>query len=380
MNEQFALTGHKAEFFLGMFRRLFICSFPVWGFALAVTPGPVANSDGLRLECSVQLPNQGKVRKKRQIWGPEISTPRYSGSGESVSPRGESLAPGGLSQPGEPEANRGGYEEVDMEPLVFLQRFGNPRHCLAAHAPGGFFTLEELPPGNYKLTVAIPGLGFMERDISIPLEIGGREEAVRLRFDFEPSGQVVEPVARKEISGPAVAAFTRGAEEFRAGNLAASREEFAKAVKLEEVYAEAWEYLGIIERRDNDLTKAADFFSKTLAIDPNSCWALQYLGTIYLSDGEFEKSRELFERAVLLNPEDPYPRVQLGKVLYLLQELSRALDHLVKARALDPRHFTQPQIITAEVFRVLKDRDGVYLGCNPTFERFLNHSDFIIFS
>ena len=303
---------------------------------LTVLLGATAAED-LGVKGIVALPQGGRVVMKLQIRGPEINVARDPGT----------------------EANRGTYEEVEVVPRVFLQLERDPRHCVTTPAPGGEFLFEGLSPGNYEITIAVPGLGSMGKSIRLARGLAGSDGYQMLNFDFESPVRMVEPLRRAEVSGQAATRFERGAAKFGEGSLSEARVEFDQAVSIDPHYAEAWEYLGIIHRREGNLKEAENCFRKALQIDPNSYWALEYLGTILMSNGDVDQARELFERAVLLRPDDPYPRTQLGKIFFELQELSAARGQLVKARALDPRHFTQPQLSSAEVFRILKDRDSV---------------------
>jgi len=294
----------------------------------------------LSLEGRIFLPNRGRVERKIQI--PGLEEPRRpSGTAERI-----------------PES--GFYESVEMEPLLFLQLAGSPRNCLVAFAPGGRFAIQGLSPGTYRLTFAIPDFGSMEKSLLLDPDPSGNTVR-RFEFRFEPEGEVVLRAEREPVPGEAAAAFTRGAEALERGELEVARNAFGEALDAAPGFAEAWEYLGIVRKSESDLAEAERCFRMSLENDPNSCPALEYLGTILLLRGDLEEAGDLLRRAVRIRPGDPFARTQLGTVLYHRQELSSSLDQLVKARALDPRHHSQPQLMTAEVFRVLRDRESAAL-------------------
>ena len=338
-------------------------------------PGAAPGQNGLpapprfRLEGQVGLPNGGLVKKKLQVLGFEDSAPadgKEEGGGSQTSGKIDSASP---VNPGK-ESPRDFYEYGEMEPLVFLQRAGDPRHCLITEASEGRFEIRDLSPGTYKLTFAIPGLGCMDKSVKIASWPADGDGRLKLDFDFEPIGVVIEPVERGKISEKAASVFEKGSLYFSRGNGEKAFGEFEKAVREDIHYAEAWEYMGIIRHLEGNREDAEKYFRKALEIDPNSYRALEYRGTILLLKEDFPGARALFERAVLIRPDDPFPRTQLGTVFYKMQELTRALDQLVKARALDPRHYSQPQIITAEVFRTLRDRESVTLELEDFLENF----------
>lgn len=343
---------------------------------LLAGPGATLGQDGLyaparfRLEGKVVLPNEGLVKKKLQVLDYEGSAAaegqEAGGFGSETSVEIDSASPG---NPGM-ESPRDFYQYSEMEPLVFLQRAGYPRYCVITGASEGKFEIKDLSPGTYKLTFAIPGLGCMNKPVKIASGLADGDGRLKLAFDFEPTGLIIEPVERVEISEKAISAFEKGSLDFRRGNGKNAFREFEKAVREDSHYAEAWEYMGIIRHLEGNREDAEKYFRKALEIDPNSYRALEYQGTILLLKEDFQGAMALFERAVLIKPDDPFPRTQLGTVLYQMQDLTRALDQLVKARALDPRHYSQPQIITAEVFRTLRDRESVALELEDFLENF----------
>lgn len=344
-------------------------------YCLLAGPGAALGQDGLyaparfRLEGQVVLPNGGLIKKKLQVLDVGDSAPaggKEEGSGSETSGETEFASP---VNPGK-ESPRDFYEYGEMEPLVFLQRAGDPRHCLMADAAEGRFEIKDLSTGTYKLTFAIPGLGCMNKSVKIAPELADGDGSLKLDFDFKPMGVVIEPVGRGKISEKASSVFEKGSRYFSQGDGEKAFGEFEKSVREDSHYAEAWEYMGIIRHLEGNREDAEKYFRKALEIDPNSYRALEYRGTILLVKEDFPGAKALFERAVQIRPDDPFPRTQLGTVFYKMQELTLALDQLVKARALDPRHYTQPQIITAEVFRTLRDRERVTLELEDFLENF----------
>jgi len=196
----------------------------------------------------------------------------------------------------------------------------------------------------------------MEKMVSISPDVVDKDRKLKLEFEFESIGAVMEPVERDKISEKAVKAFEKGTKEYGKGNGKKAFKEFESAVKEDEGYAEAWEYMGMIQHTEKNLDDAEKYFRKSLEIDPNSFRSLEDLGTILLLKGDPAGARGYYEQAMLIRPEDPQLRTQLGMALFQLQELTLALDQVVKALALDPRHFSQPQILAAEIFRLMGEK------------------------
>lgn len=341
---------------------LFSISLLVWGiFAMSPFQEDLQAAEFYQLEGRTGLPHAGRVKKKVQVLSFDVVTaPMRAGSANTGS---VSSAPGQWSP-------RNTYEYVEMKPIVFLQREGEFRHCLLADASKGRFRIDDLEAGEYRLTFAVPDLGFMEKMVVISPEEADQDGKVKLEFDFEPQGEAIEPVERGDISTKAARLFEKAVKEFNQGNSKKAFKEFENAVKEEDQYAEAWEYMGMIRHSEQNLDDAEKYFRRSLEIDPNSYRALADLGTILLLKGDPAGAGALYRKAILIRPDDPQPRTQLGMALFQLEKFSEALDQLAKARTIDPEHFSQPQILAAEIFRILGSRESVVAELEDFLEHF----------
>ncbi len=341
--------------------RLFSWVFILGGLGVfAVTDTAVA-ADQYRLEGQVGLPHAGRVKKKMQVMSFEVSPATMSGASSNVG--GMSGGPGQWS-------SKDTYEFVEMKPLVFLQLNENHRHCVMTEAPKGRFKIDGLQPGTYKLTFAIPDLGYMEKEIKVSPDSVDKDGKLKLEFDFEAEGTVIEPIDREKIPEKAAKAFEKGVKDFGKGNGKKAFKEFEEAVKEADHYAEAWEYMGMIQHSAGKLDDAEKYFRKSLEIDSNSSRSLADLGTILLVKGDPAGARALYEKAVLIMPGDPQPRAQLGMALYQLQELSLAMDQLVKAKTINPKHFSQPQILSAEIYRLWGEGENMAAELHDFIDNF----------
>ncbi len=345
----------------GTLMRLFSWVFVLGGLGVFAVTGLTLAADQYRLEGQVGLPHAGRVKKKMQVMSFEVSPATMSGASSNVG--GMTGGPGQWS-------SKATYEYVEMKPLVFLQLNGNYRHCILAEAPKGRFKIDGLQPGTYKLTFAIPDLGYLEKEIKVSPESVDKDGKLKLEFDFEAQGTVIEPMEREKIPEKAAKAFEKGAKNFSKGKGKQAFKEFEEAVKEADHYAEAWEHMGMIKHTEGKLDDAEKYFRKSLEIDPNSYRALADLGTILLLKGDPAGAKGLYEKAVLLRPDDPQTRAQLGMALFQLQELSQSMDQLVKARTLNPKHFSQPQILSAEIYRLWGEGQNMAAELNDFIDNF----------
>jgi tetratricopeptide (TPR) repeat protein len=81
---------------------------------------------------------------------------------------------------------------------------------------------------------------------------------------------------------------------------------------------------------------------------------------------------EINQRAVRARPDDALGQSQLGQSYYFLGRLDEAEKHLKEAKAIDPSHFSFPQLVLAELYQ----RRGNYPALVGELEEFLRlHPD-----
>ena len=69
-----------------------------------------------------------------------------------------------------------------------------------------------------------------------------------------------------------------------------------------------------------------------------------------LSAGKMQESLQYNLLAVKAKPEDALAHAQLGQSYFFLGRLDMAEVELKKAKALDPAHFSYPQLVLAEIY------------------------------
>jgi tetratricopeptide (TPR) repeat protein len=106
-------------------------------------------------------------------------------------------------------------------------------------------------------------------------------------------------------------------------------------LKIDERNAAAYNRLGILYARQKEYKDAIDCFEIACSIE-SSPSALHNLGLIYLETENYEKSATAFEEAIHLE-EDLAPRhIALAKVLEHLGHDKRVIEHLERAKEIEP--------------------------------------------
>ncbi len=85
-------------------------------------------------------------------------------------------------------------------------------------------------------------------------------------------------------------------QEIKAGNYQRAIELLQKTIASDSQNADAWNYLGLSQRKLKRFDQALVAYQKALAIDPEHLGANEYLGELYLQTGDLAKAKERLEK------------------------------------------------------------------------------------
>jgi Tfp pilus assembly protein PilF len=88
------------------------------------------------------------------------------------------------------------------------------------------------------------------------------------------------------------------------GDLEAAIKEYAKVVELRPDLPEAYNNLGVAQKRKGDLAKAADSFNQALKLKPDYTAAVSNRGWVFAEQNQWDDARREFEKALTINPND----------------------------------------------------------------------------
>lgn len=112
------------------------------------------------------------------------------------------------------------------------------------------------------------------------------------------------------------------------GDFEAAIKEYTRVVELRPGSPEAYNNLGVAQKRKGDLTSAADSFSKALKLKPDYSAAISNRGWVLAEQNRWSDARREFERALAINPGED------GALYGLSQALREARDYAGAQKAL----------------------------------------------
>lgn len=115
--------------------------------------------------------------------------------------------------------------------------------------------------------------------------------AVALSLTLIPSAIAAGSTSTSRPPRPEPGNYDRGVKAVKAGEYERALDLLQKVVQANPRNADAWNYIGLSQRKLRRFDQSLAAYQKALAIDPDHRGANEYLGELYLMTGEPEKAR-----------------------------------------------------------------------------------------
>jgi tetratricopeptide (TPR) repeat protein len=181
----------------------------------------------------------------------------------------------------------------------------------------------------------------------------------------EAPGEGGSTVSATTLNAPKAArkAFEKGQELLKKNKPADAREEFEKAVQIDQAYAAAWCELGKLQAEFGDANMARGSFRVAMKSDPKFIDPYLQLSMLSLNDRKWQETADLTDQVLRLNSFD-YPQAYLfnAAAKYNMQEVDAAEKSIKEADRLDTRHqFPEVAHLYGAVLQYKKDYAGAVL-------------------
>ncbi len=261
----------------------------------------------------------------------------------------------------------------DVVPVIFLHGATDSFATQTDADRGGNFQFKNLLPGMYTLIIAVPRWGQMQQTIEVGPSLSDSKGRIETTFQFDPrsSQQDENTVSATRLSIPddAIKEYMRAQDRMEKRDVSGAVEYLKKAVEMAPQFAEAWNNLGTTAYHAKEYRQAEEYFREALKQEADFYLPLVNLGGALLSQGKIAESLPINLRAVETQPDDALAQSQLGQSYFYLGQLDSAERHLKQAKALDPRHFSYPQLVLAQIYQLRQDAPS-QIG---EFEEFLQY-------
>jgi tetratricopeptide (TPR) repeat protein len=244
--------------------------------------------------------------------------------------------------------------------------------------PDGRFRFQKLRPGAYTIAVFVPERGEARQTIEVGPSGADAHGRVSLDISFKATDFELADTLRRRHSVSAAqltipARAQRDYEEARKDlarhDADAASAHLEEAVALAPQFADAWNELGTIAYQTQKYDHAETCFREALKNDPQAFEPLVNLGGVLVTVNRADDAWQYNALAVEVRPNDALAHSQLGMNYFQLGDLDLSVKHLERARAIDPAHFSHPQLLLAEIHL----RRGERSAAADVLEEFLHY-------
>jgi Tfp pilus assembly protein PilF len=251
-----------------------------------------------------------------------------------------------------------------VTPVVFLQNALTPFTTHTFADSGGEFKFMDLLPGMYSLIITIPRVGEQYKTIEIGPSFADSKGRVNIKVTFERKPQTLD----KTVSTVELGLSDEAKMEYRKAHTCLERSDAAgaiahlkKALELAPKFPTALNILGTLAYQSRNFAEAERYFRQALEQEPDSYAPLVNLGGALLSEGKWQESLSYNLLAVQARPDDALGQAQLGQSYFAVGQLDAAEVALKNAKALDPGHFSYPQLVLARIYLQKQNPERVIL-------------------
>jgi tetratricopeptide (TPR) repeat protein len=224
----------------------------------------------------------------------------------------------------------------------------------------GGFAFKKVPEGIYKITIGGAGIREQQRTVEVRPAFADARGRVAVKIEIK-DGALAKDRLKVGVSSLPVSpkAFAEMRRAYDAkGDVEKARRHLQRAIEISPNFDEALNNLGTYYYRDGRFETAANLFQRALNANPNSFVAQVNLGGALVSLGEYERALVENFKALEMRSGDSLAEAQTGQALFHLNRYDEAMQHLQKAKQIDPMSFTLPGIFIAQIRQIQGDTEG----------------------
>ena len=249
---------------------------------------------------------------------------------------------------------QGVIEPAPATAFVTLRGGDFPFHAETLSHANGRFRFKNLLPGAYTVSVFVPGAGEVHRTVTVSQSLAGAKGRVTVTIPFEVSGRSLAEQGKVSLRGLAIPGsarkeYSRAEKRLNTHDIDGAIRHLERAVELAPQFTAAWNFLGTIAYQSARYEQAEKYFRVALRHEPGAYSPVVNLGGTLLSLRRFDEAMKYNQYAAAERPDDALANSQLGQNYFFLGDFDKALKYLREAKRLDPSHFSQPQLILAEI-------------------------------
>ena len=223
----------------------------------------------------------------------------------------------------------------------------------------GRFQFKKLRAGAYTVSIFTPDRGEARKTIEIGPSAADARGRIALDITFQDSDFALADSLRRRhsVSTAQLAIPAKAQRDYEEAHRDLTRHDadgamrrLEEAVALAPQFVDAWNELGTIAYQTQHYDRAEEYFRAALERDPQAYEPLVNLGGVLVTVNRAGEAWRYNAMAVAARPNDALAHSQMGLNSFELGDLAGGAKELERARAIDPAHFSHPQLLLAEIY------------------------------
>jgi tetratricopeptide (TPR) repeat protein len=223
----------------------------------------------------------------------------------------------------------------------------------------GRFRFRKLKPGTYTVSVLAPGQGTARHTIEVSPAFANAKGIVEAVIPFDASRDPDDAASRRHTVGVreltipdrARGEYENALRRLERHDVEGAIRRLERAIEIAPQFAEAWNHLGTIHYQSQRYEDAEKHFREALKQRPDFYPAVVNLGGVLLNLGKYDEALGYNLASVRMRPEDALAHSQLGMSYFFVGKDEPAVKSLKEAKRLDAGHFSNPQLVLADIYR-----------------------------
>jgi Tfp pilus assembly protein PilF len=276
---------------------------------------------------------------------------------------------------------KGQIEEVSVPVHIRLYGTESPFTAFTTSNSHGQFHFRSLQPGTYIVSAFVRRHGEARQTVVVTPSLADSKGIVHVSIPLPPAStsttslerarrRSTVSVSQLSIPDSARQKLAEAQKDLTRRDIEHAIAHLKEAVELAPKYADAWNGLGVIAYQTRNYSQAEQYFRKALEVDPGNWTPAVNLGGTLLNLNRPAEALDYNRFAATARPNDALANSQLGMNYFHLGQLDKAEEYLRTTERLDPSHFSQPQLMLAQIYAQRGDKSSTLRELRDFISRF----------
>lgn len=212
--------------------------------------------------------------------------------------------------------------------------------------------------GLHRFIITGPGVRRQEGEFEIQSNESFHMEVIRVRREqsgvkLESAGTEIVPSVRLKVPADAHKDFEKGSDDMQKRRWANARKHFEAAIAIYPEYDLAYNGLGVAANQMNDVESARKAFAKAIELNDKFAEAQRNLARILIADKNYGDAAKLLERSLESEPNHAWALTNAAYAELQVKKFGEAVEHARRAHSLPHEGLANAHVIAAYALEAL---------------------------